>query len=607
VPGSANLGGVQSPIGLPGFSFQGLVIGDTGQIDATIGLQVVEINSQGTVQRLAGASPSPPPDGTPARQAWLSAPNTIAVSKSGALYISDNCKIWKVGSDGLLTTAANLTDCSVAFMAVDSHERIYYSSYPSPNGTLSLITSIAPDGTKTTALAGVYGPSSLAIDSKDRLYVFPYNRYSGMPGFRQPVLQRLNLDGSIDQLDYGISLSFNAAGIAVYLATDSSDNLYAQPSVGGAVVGYSDAGKVIADLYLSSFAAPFAVAPDGSLWQETTGLYRFDPSFTEPPTLMSSPKAGYSGDGGPLASARFGPQGGPLSQYLVNGVPEYLAGGGGSYSAYRPYSLVPAFSPSGDLYLLDINNRVVRKVSGSVPKNLPVVSQGGVVNAASLQAGPIAPGELVTIFGSNFGSGGLQVSTPDNNSVPTVLGDISVYIGPTLAPITAYTPNQINAFVPYEVAGMKTANIRVVVDGANSASVSVPVAPSAFGISTLDTSGSGHAAILNQDESVNSTNNPAAQGSVITLFGTGEGVTSPALPDGALVLSTPFSTPAGQVTVMIGGQPAQVLYAGAAPYLPTGVLQIDAQVPNGISSGADAIVVSIAGTATSQNVTLSVR
>ncbi len=375
-------------------------------------------------------------------------------------------------------------------------------------------------------------------------------------------------------------------------------------------MGYSDTGKVIADFYLSSFTVPFAVAPDGSTWEETSGLTRYalTPTVNELGTLLSSRQPGYSGDGGPLASVRFASYSpGPTSQYLVNGAVEYLSSGGGGYSANRPYNLVPAFSPSGDLYLLDINNRAVRKVSGSIPKNLPVVSQGGVVNAASLQAGPIAPGELVTIFGSNFGSGGLQVSTPDNNSVPTALGDISVYIGPTLAPITAYTPNQINAFVPYEVAGLKTANVRVVVDGANSAAVTVPVASSAFGISTIDASGSGPAAILNQDGSVNSTTNPAAQGSVITLFGTGEGVTSPALPDGALVLSTPFSTPAGPVTVMIGGQPAQVLYAGAAPSLPTGVLQINAQVPNGISSGADAIVVNIAGTATSQSVTLSVR
>lgn len=613
VPGSANLSTAQSSLGpLAGFSFQDLVIGDAGQIYATVGFQVVEITAQGTVQSLAGSSPSHAPDGTPARQAWLSAPNTIAVSKSGTLYISDNCKIWKVGSDGLLTTAANLTDCAVAFMAVDSHERIYYSSYPSPNGTLSMITSIAPDGTKTTTQAGP-GPASLAIDSKDRLYVFPYFANSPPVGpFRPPILQRLNPDGSMDQLGYNITVPTNSPGIGAYLATDSSDNLYAQPTMGSQVVGYSETGKAIADFATSAFVAPFAIAPDGSLWEgtSTSGLTRFalSPSFL--PTLLSSPKPGYSGDGGPLASARFAayyPTGGPTSQYLVNGVPEYLAAGAGTYSSYRPYNLVPAFSPSGDLYLLDIGNRAVRKVSGAVPRNLPAVSQGGVVNAASLQAGPIAPGELVTIFGSNFGSGALQVSMPDNNSVPTALGDISVYIGPALAPITAYTPNQINAFVPYEVAGMKTANIRVVVDGANSATVTVPVASSAFGISTIDASGSGQAAILNQDGSVNSTANPAAQGSVITLFGTGEGVTTPALPDGALVLSTPFSAPDGPVTVTIGGQPAQVLYAGAAPDLPTGVLQIDAQVPTGIPSGADVISVSIAGSATSQNVTLSVK
>lgn len=137
--------------------------------------------------------------------------------------------------------------------------------------------------------------------------------------------------------------------------------------------------------------------------------------------------------------------------------------------------------------------------------------------------------------------------------------------------------------------------------------VTVPIAPSAFGISTADASGSGQGAIFNQDGSLNSHSNPAAPGSIVTLFGTGEGATTPALPDGALEISTPYSTTQAPVKVTFGGQTAQIQYAGAAPFLPTGVFQINATIPSGVAPGDVPISVSIVGISTTRTVTVAVR
>ncbi len=82
---------------------------------------------------------------------------------------------------------------------------------------------------------------------------------------------------------------------------------------------------------------------------------------------------------------------------------------------------------------------------------------------------------------------------------------------------------------------------------------------------------------------------PAGSGSVVTPYGTGEGLTSPALSDGALVLSSPFSSPARSVMVTTGGQPAEVLYLNAAPTLPDGILQINARIRANISPGNAAV------------------
>ena len=140
-----------------------------------------------------------------------------------------------------------------------------------------------------------------------------------------------------------------------------------------------------------------------------------------------------------------------------------------------------------------------------------------------------------------------------------------------------------------------------------SASVTLPVAAALPGLFTANGSGKGEGAILNQDSSVNSASNPAAQGSVIVLYGTGGGQTSPASIDGGFNPLNAEGTLLLPVTVTIGGQTATVNYAGPAPGLVDGVMQINAVLPSGIASGAVPVVVQV-GTASSQTaVTVAVQ
>jgi uncharacterized protein (TIGR03437 family) len=162
-------------------------------------------------------------------------------------------------------------------------------------------------------------------------------------------------------------------------------------------------------------------------------------------------------------------------------------------------------------------------------------------------------------------------------------------------------------FVPYFFF-TGPVDIAVEVDGVTSAAMPLTLAPVAFGLSTADASGSGAGAILNQDFSYNGAANPAAAGSIVTLYGTGEGLLEPHLSSGALVISQPFSTPtAGAVTVLIGGRAAQVLYAGSAPFLPAGVMQLNVRIPGETQPGAAPIEVRIGSTATMRAVTVAVR
>ena len=238
-----------------------------------------------------------------------------------------------------------------------------------------------------------------------------------------------------------------------------------------------------------------------------------------------------------------------------------------------------------------------------------------ITNAGSLQPGPIAPGEIISIFGTNIGpaapASGTGFQPTSNGTVPITLAGVAMTINSVPTPLIFVAPGQINAIVPYEISGQTTANVVVSLNGATSASFQVQVVPTSPAIFSLSFTGNGQGAILNQNNSVNSTSNPAAKGSIIQIFGTGEGQLVPAVQTGCFTgLTLPVPKPvATPITVTIGGQPATpITYAGEAPGEVCGVIQIDATVPTTIGSGAQPVVLTI-GTATNsqQNITVAVQ
>jgi len=244
-----------------------------------------------------------------------------------------------------------------------------------------------------------------------------------------------------------------------------------------------------------------------------------------------------------------------------------------------------------------------------------VVSQqppsiGSVVNAASFLPGqPVAPGEIVSIFGSAMGpaSGlGLQLTTA--GTVATNLGSTRVLFDGVSAPILYASASQVSAVVPYEVAGNAATNVQVAYLGLLSNPQAIQVTDSAPGIFTANSMGVGQGDILNQDGSVNSTAHGADPGSVISIFATGEGQTNPPGIDGSInATSLPLPAPRLAVTVQIAGQASDVKYYGAAPGELAGVLQVNAVVPASVQRGTSVPVVITVGSASSQTAMLAIK
>lgn len=259
-----------------------------------------------------------------------------------------------------------------------------------------------------------------------------------------------------------------------------------------------------------------------------------------------------------------------------------------------------------------LSNTVSILINDTGPPNQPIIVGGSIVNAASFLSGAVSPGEMITIFGSNLGpTQGVGFELTGSGFITTTLAGTEVLFGGIPAPLIYVSSGQITAMVPYAIAGLTSTVLEVESNGYASAPITVPVAVSTPGLFTLNSSGIGEGAILNQDFTTNSPNNPAAIGSYVSLFLTGEGQTNPAGITGAITAELPglFVTPQPllPVAVTVGGQPAPISFYGEAPGMVSGILQINAQIPAGLVPGTLPISVSVGGNSSQTGVTISVH
>jgi len=229
-------------------------------------------------------------------------------------------------------------------------------------------------------------------------------------------------------------------------------------------------------------------------------------------------------------------------------------GGGFTQVVVDPSALVP-----GTYQAMVVIDAGPIAGSQSIPLTLtvtaaatPAIAVSSIVDAADFHPGPVAPGELASVFGAGFSG-----------------KNVSVTFGSVAAQLLYTGATQINLRVPPGLAGQSSAQMVVTVDGASSPAMAVQlaaVAPAVF-----------NPGVLNQDNTVNSPSQPAALGSVIQIFGTG-------MPDSGGTVSVNIQTRTGLVP----------LYAGAAPGLP-GLQQVNVAVPSDLPVAASNLIICVAG------------
>ena len=655
--------------GIPGFS------GDNGPaasaqlydpygvaVDSAGNLYIADTHNQrirkvsnGVITTVAGGGASVG-DNRPATSAQLYDPTGVAVDLAGNLYIADsnNYRIRKIsggvittvagngtygfGGDGGPATSAQLVNPEG--VALDSAGNLYIGEFESnrirkvSNG---VITTVAGNGNHgfggdngPATSAELYEPWGLAVDSAGDLYIADYgnNRIrrvsngvittvagNGTPGFGSD-----NGPATSAQLWYPSGVAVDSAG-SLFIA-DYANNRIRKVSnraivtvAGNGTPGFSgdNAPAIGAQLY---WPGGVAVDSAGNVYVADANNNRIRIlTPTGPPCAYSvSPSALQAPASGGIVTV--GIQTAAACTWAVSGLPGWIMVTGassGAASASVALAVFPNHSGatlSATISIAGVSVTVTQPTAATAP--LPPIA--AVTNAASYTTGPVSPGELITIFGSGIGPATAAYATTDpaTGKLATTIGGVQVLFNGIPAPMIYASATQVSAVVPYEMASVAHASVWINFAGETSNTDQVTVAAATPGLFTQNASGSGPGAILNQDNSLNGLGHPAAKGSIVQVFMTGEGQTSPQGVTGvitAVTLPPPQVTPAPllPISVFINGQPVLYTYAGEAPGMVAGVMQLNVQIPANAPSGALSIQVSIGGNMSQNGITVSVQ
>ena len=309
----------------------------------------------------------------------------------------------------------------------------------------------------------------------------------------------------------------------------------------------------------------------------------------------------------------------PLSGGVPTGVigQRTTSGAGANYDSNDGLATAQGLSSPIGIYIDRQDTLYVGDVGNSRVAHF--LKAAAVVNAATYQASvPVAQGSLASLFGGGLSTDTVLVSA---TTWPRTAANRQLVINDDLqAPIYYMGPTQVNFQVPSNAPlGTTRIAIRTADTGELVAGGSLLVAAAAPGIFTSNQAGTGQAAVVNQDGTINSPSNPATAGSTVLIYGTGQGQVSPAVADGTAAPSSPplsstVAVPTSSGTTCLNNQPSMcvaignnfgdVKYSGLAPGF-IGLWQINVVVPTG-ASGAVPVRVIINGTP-SNSVTVAVR
>ena len=540
------------------------------------------VSSSGVINTVAGSSTSDTyaGDGGKATQASLNLPNGIAFDSAGNMYIADtgNNVVRKVNASGIISTVAGNN----------------YSAY-------------SGDGGPATS-ASLSEPTGLAFDAAGNLYIADSNN-----SCIRIVTPDQNIHTFAGQCSYGLFEGDGGPAIQAKLnkpysvAADFQGNVYISDTenerirvvtpdgIINTVAGTGTSGFKDGPALQAEFSSPYGIAVDAS-----GSVYIVDRSNFRIRKLLPS---------------------GNVVTIAGNGSPTYSGNNVAATSASLLFPQGVGLDPStGNVYIADSENQVVRELAISNASSLPSVSKGGVVSASQYGAlAAAAPGSWIEVYGSNLATDTRLWTLNDfsGNSAPNSLDGTSVTIGGQLAFVeyigannSSVTP-QVNVQVPSTVS--TGAQPLVVTSGSNvSAPQTITISATAPGlyappsgpqlliggnqyVGALFSTASSETWVLPPGAVAGFTSQRAKPGDLITLYGIGFGGNLPV----GQIAGSGDTLATGAFQISFGGTPATVNYAGLVPGY-VGLYQFNVVVPNVPANDLTPVTFTLGGVAGKQ-------
>jgi len=577
---------------------------------------------------------------------WLSLPGSnsvqLAADTSGAAYFLSTTiqanvalsTVTKISADGTTLLWQNQLGFAASTMAVDPNGGVYVVPVRQDSETTGYIAKLSPAGTGLAWKTSIgFLPQSLpaiAVDALGRVYLTAQYAVNNFVT-RSAYVVRLNASGSAIDFTTQIggiptSIALNASGAAYiagsavdthgvttgFLASVASDGAAGYYTIfpvglsqtvavdangnvalfGGSTIQRIDStGAVTSKTTVAGPAVAFALDAAGNAWiaAVTNQIYPVKNSLATCRPSAATMAPNYSellnviAPDGSILQATYLPGGDNLGSPRLAVTPNgtvlvaATAGPGFTPTQSGPFTAGTA----GSLFLTQFS-------SGSSAPTYSLTCAG---NSASLAVSAISPGELISLAGNGLGP--QQGAQAHANSYPTRMANVQVTFDGTPAPLLWVQDAQINLVAPWSLTPGQNTRVCVSYGDVNSNCLMLPVVQVTPAVFTVD---GRYAAALNQDGTYNTAANPAAPGSIVSVWATGLGPITPSLPDGSpigLPLPTnalPFQVEAiYTVGIPFGTDihvPFEVQYAGPAPTFVAGVSQINFRVAPYASYGA---------------------
>lgn len=472
---------------------------------------LVNFNTQQIITTLAGnGQTGGTGDGGSAVGARLSLPSGVAADATGNLYIADsaNNRVRKVTPAGVILPFAG-------------------------NGMLGSSGDGGP-----AINASFNQPQSVAVDSAGNVYISDTSNHRVRKVSTSGVISTVAGTGIANFGGDGGAATQAQLNTPFQIAIDAADNLYIADALnrrvrkvmastgiistiaGDGRVGTGGDGGAAAN---AQFLLPYGVAVDRSgvvfVLDAFDGRVRRVATNGTLTNYVGTGNFGYSGDGGPATSAEIDPQSfittdadgnlyiadlynhvirkvtaatGIISTVVGTGLGGFSGDGGSPLGAQLAFPNDVTFDRAGNMYIADYNNQRIRKVS-----NTSLLKSVATVSAASFQGDVLASDLIAAAFGQNLAT---SIQIGGTVPLPTTLVNTSVTVRDSsgierLAPLFFVAPTQVNFQIPPGTAnGAATVTITGG-DGSVSTGV-VQVATVAPGLFSANSDGQGVAAAV---------------------------------------------------------------------------------------------------------------